>query len=122
MISKTNGGSGTPARRPPQADTFWATLLLIVCSTGAVAAPPRDISPLLDPIIAKHNVPGMVAAIIDSETIVAQGASGVRRRGDAQKVTLNDRFHIGSDTKMMTATLCAILVEEGKLSWNRTLL
>jgi CubicO group peptidase (beta-lactamase class C family) len=87
-----------------------------------VAAPPRDISPLLDPIIAKHNVPGMVAAIIDADTILAQGASGVRRRGDAQKVTINDRFHIGSDTKAMTATLCAILVEEGKLSWNRTLI
>jgi CubicO group peptidase (beta-lactamase class C family) len=96
-------------------------ILLLFIATITQAAPPRDISPLLDPIIAKHDVPGMVAAIIDSEIILAQGASGVRRRGDAQKVTDADKFHIGSCTKTMTATLCAILVEEGKLSWDRTL-
>jgi CubicO group peptidase (beta-lactamase class C family) len=88
----------------------------------AQAAPPRDLSPLLDPIIAKHDVPGMVAALIDADSILAIGASGVRRRGDAAKITIDDRFHIGSCTKAMTATLCATLVEEGKLSWNRTLL
>jgi CubicO group peptidase (beta-lactamase class C family) len=35
-------------------------------------------------------------------------------------VTLNDRFHLGSDTKAMTALLAAMLVEEGKLRWNST--
>jgi CubicO group peptidase (beta-lactamase class C family) len=99
-----------------------AMFLFLMLAAIAQAAPPRDISPLLEPIIAKHNVPGMVAAIIDGEAILVQGASGVRRRGDAAKVTLNDRFHIGSCTKAMTATLCATLVDEGKLSWNRTLM
>ena len=93
--------------------SFWAVV--------AAAAPPRDLSPLLDPIIVKHDVPGMVAALIDGDTILAIGAAGVRRRGDAQKVTINDRFHIGSCTKAMTATLDAMLVDEGKLSWDRTL-
>jgi CubicO group peptidase (beta-lactamase class C family) len=36
-------------------------------------------------------------------------------------VTINDRFHLGSDTKAMTALLAAILVEEGTLRWDTTI-
>ncbi len=36
-------------------------------------------------------------------------------------VTVNDRFHLGSDTKAMTALLAPMLVEEGKLKWSSTL-
>ncbi len=36
-------------------------------------------------------------------------------------MTINDEFHLGSDTKAMTATLLALLVDEGKLSWKSTL-
>jgi CubicO group peptidase (beta-lactamase class C family) len=98
-----------------------AAAVVVFCTLVASAAPPRDISALLEPIIVKHDVPGMVAVLIDADSILASGAAGVRRRGDAQKVTLNDRFHIGSCTKAMTATLCAMLVDEEKLSWDRTL-
>ena len=98
-----------------------AASVVFYCALIATAAPPRDISPLLQPIIVKHDVPGMVAALIEGDSIVASGAAGVRRRGDAARVTLNDRFHIGSCTKALTATLCAMLVEDGKLSWDRTL-
>jgi CubicO group peptidase (beta-lactamase class C family) len=44
----------------------------------------------------------------------------VRRWGTATPVTRNDRFHIGSDTKAMTGLLAAMLVEQGKLSWDTT--
>ena len=37
-------------------------------------------------------------------------------------MTVNDRFHLGSDTKAMTALLAAMLVEEGKIRWNSTML
>ena len=36
-------------------------------------------------------------------------------------MTTNDVFHIGSDTKSMTATLTAMLIEEGKLRWDTTI-
>src|SRR5215470_541074 len=64
---------------------------------------------------------GMVAAVLRGERIIAQGVAGVRRRGTAERVTLDDRFHLGSCTKAMTATLVAMLVEEGKLNWTTTL-
>ena len=36
-------------------------------------------------------------------------------------VTVNDRFHLGSDTNAMTALLAAMLVEEGKIRRNSIL-
>ena len=80
-----------------------------------------DLSPLLAPILRQHDLPGMVAAVVKGDRIVAAGVAGVRHRGGNEKIGLSDQFHIGSDTKAMTATLCAILVEEGKLSWETTI-
>jgi CubicO group peptidase (beta-lactamase class C family) len=64
---------------------------------------------------------GMAAAVLRGERIIAQGAAGVRKRGTAERVTLDNQFHLGSCTKAMTATLVAMLVEEGKLNWTTTL-
>ncbi len=85
---------------------------------------------------------GMAAVVLRGDCIVAQGVAGVRREGAADCITLNgassprpsppsnggegnaitleDRFHIGSCGKAMTATLAAVLVEEGRLSWTDT--
>ena len=49
------------------------------------------------------------------------GAVGVRKYGSDTPVTVDDQFHLGSDTKAMTATMLATLVEEGKLSWSTTI-
>ncbi|HWB07690.1 MAG TPA: serine hydrolase domain-containing protein [Pirellulales bacterium] len=87
------------------------------------AASPRkkDVSPLLVPIIQKHQVPGMAAAVVSKGETVAVGVAGVRTRGKPQRIAAADRFHIGSDTKAMTGMLCGILVDEGKLKWDQTL-
>ncbi len=117
--------------------TIATTMLLIFAALPAVAqqpappaspqsppAPPsevRNLSALLSPIIQKHDVPGMVAGIVVGDRLVAAGAAGLRARGGVERVTLDDRFHIGSCTKAMTATLCAILVDNGTLRWETTL-
>lgn len=105
-----------------------STLLLAIAaavaspaSPAAAGAAPRDLSPLLAPILERNAVPGLTAAIVAHDRTVAVGAAGVRRAGSPERVTVGDRFHLGSCTKSMTATLCAILVEEGKLSWRSTL-
>jgi len=87
----------------------------------AATPPPKDVSALLAPIIQKHDLPGMAAAVVQNGDIVAVGVAGVRTRGKADKIAVTDRFHLGSDTKAMTAMLCGILVDEGKLRWNQTL-
>jgi CubicO group peptidase (beta-lactamase class C family) len=96
-------------------------LCLISITVHAAAPPPKDVSALLAPIIQKHDVPGMAAAVVSNGEIVAIGVAGVRTRGKPDKIAAVDQFHIGSDTKAMTAMLCGILVDEGKLKWDQTL-
>ena len=83
---------------------------------------PVNVDAILQAILGRGGERfGMVAAVLRGERIIAQGAAGVRKRGTAERITLDDRFHLGSCTKAMTATLVAMLVEEGKLNWTTTL-
>jgi CubicO group peptidase (beta-lactamase class C family) len=75
----------------------------------------------LTPYLSQYNLPAIAAAVVKGGKIISAGAVGTRKAGLKIPVTLNDRFHLGSDTKAMTALLAAMLVEEGKLRWNTTL-
>ena len=104
--------------------TILAIALAVLCIPIKVEAEPpetKDVSALLAPIIKKRDVPGMAAAVVHQGETVALGVAGIRTRGKAEEVEVADRFHIGSDTKAMTAMLCGILVDEGKLTWDQTL-
>jgi CubicO group peptidase (beta-lactamase class C family) len=82
---------------------------------------PESLISLLEPIRQKYDLPALAAAIVTSKGLLASGAVGVRKYGTNSPVTVNDQFHLGSDTKAMTATMLATLVEEGKLSWTTTI-
>jgi CubicO group peptidase (beta-lactamase class C family) len=75
----------------------------------------------LETIRKKHDLPALAVVVVKDGQICERAAVGVRKWGDSTPVTTNDVFHIGSDTKSMTATLTAMLIEEGKLSWNTTI-
>lgn len=68
------------------------------------------------------KAPGMIAAITSSEGVLAIGSAGERKVGSGIAFTTNDLVHLGSCTKAMTATMIAILVSEGKLSWETKLI
>ena len=83
---------------------------------------PVNVDAILQSILGRGGERfGMAAAVLRGERIIAQGAAGVRKRGTAERITLDDRFLLDSCTKAMTATLVAMLVEEGKLNWTTTL-
>lgn len=77
-------------------------------------------SNFLDDIREKFNIPALVAAYIKDGRLEFIGATGHIKQGSREVVSDDDAFHIGSCTKSMTATMLAILVEQGKLSWNTT--
>lgn len=71
----------------------------------------------LERAISETGVPALAAArIADGRTETA--VAGVRRLGEAAAVLQTDAFHLGSNTKAMTATLAGIAVDEGLLSWE----
>jgi CubicO group peptidase (beta-lactamase class C family) len=88
---------------------------------STTADPVDDLSADLRAIREKHDLPGLAAIAIHGGAVVARGTDGVRRRGSETLLTIDDRFHLGSCTKSMTATLLATLVEEGKLSLGMTI-
>lgn len=86
----------------------------------ASPAPVTDVSRELEVIRAKHGLVALAGAAVNPSGVIAIGAAGVRKQGDTAQVTADDRWHLGSDTKAMTATLAAVLVEEGKVSWDQS--
>jgi CubicO group peptidase (beta-lactamase class C family) len=63
-----------------------------------------------------------VAALIDIDgQIAAEGADGLRALGHPEPVTIDDSWHIGSDTKAITATMIARLVERHVMRFDDTL-
>jgi CubicO group peptidase (beta-lactamase class C family) len=107
-----------------------ASLLALLLTSTVLAQPPAppalsapdDASAALIPIREKHKVPGLAVLVLHGQTIIARGVTGVRKSGSPEPITTSDLFHLGSCTKSMTATLCAMLVEEGKFpgGWTTT--
>lgn len=80
-----------------------------------------DLSAELDALRKKHGLPALAAAVVREGAVVAQGVAGVRVHGTDIKATIGDRFHLGSDTKAMTATLAGVMIDAGKLDWASTI-
>src|ERR1700674_227671 len=70
---------------------------------------------------AKHNVPGVSAAIFaGGRTSLA--ASGLTNVATGVEMTTDAIMHIGSITKTINATILMQLLEEGKVSLERRVL
>jgi CubicO group peptidase (beta-lactamase class C family) len=80
-----------------------------------------QINAFLASIRDKHKLPAIAGGILRGADLVAVGAVGVRKIGSPETMQVADQVHIGSNTKAMTATRIAMLVEQGKLKWNSTL-
>jgi CubicO group peptidase (beta-lactamase class C family) len=103
-------------------------LLTLVLISGlyilsASAAPPAsdDMTQTLETIREKYNLPALAVVVVTNGAICDRIAVGVRKWDDPTPVTTNDVFHIGSDTKAMTATLAAMLIDDGQLNWDTTI-
>jgi CubicO group peptidase (beta-lactamase class C family) len=102
-----------------------ATAAAIQQTASVAAAAPTadviDLSARLEEIRATGTAPALAAAVVTADGVVARGASGVRKLGDATPVQTSDLWHIGSITKSFTSTLFARLVEAGKIRFDQTL-
>jgi D-alanyl-D-alanine carboxypeptidase len=65
--------------------------------------------------------PALAGGVLTRDGRVWSGVRGVRRAGSAEAVTATDRWHLGSNTKAMTAAVFARLVEQGRTHWGLTL-
>ncbi|HRK33375.1 MAG TPA: serine hydrolase domain-containing protein [Candidatus Hydrogenedentes bacterium] len=96
---------------------LWA-FLFAQFSHATEPVQPTDVSADLRAIVVESQVPGLVAALVNTDRIVASGVAGFRRRGSPAMISIDDKFHLGSCSKAMTATVVAMFVEENELSWE----
>jgi len=86
---------------------------LISCYTTA-----QNTSDKIDSIRIKYQIPALEIAVISSDSILEMNAFGTNKINSNVKVTLQNRFHLGSNTKAITSFIAADLVLQGKINWN----
>ncbi|MGH8025533.1 MAG: serine hydrolase, partial [Pseudoxanthomonas sp.] len=106
----------------------WCFALSCVLASAASAeekpAPGKDtpIKAELDAIVdqagARYRLPGIAVGVIEDGKIVYIGTRGETASGSGRPITPNTLFKIASNSKAMTASVLARLVDAGKLRWD----
>jgi CubicO group peptidase (beta-lactamase class C family) len=101
---------------------FLLTMLLLAVNTFGqfTWTPPddrgmSDLNNFLRPFKEKLGLPSLAASVVSGTNLIAAGATGLRKMGEPVKVSVEDKYHIGSCTKSMTALLAIVLVRDGKI-------
>lgn len=81
----------------------------------------QDLQKIIDEACKENQLPSIAAIVFRREGVIEQAVSGVRKMGSPAVATLQDKYHLGSITKSMTASLAAILVEEGNIRWDSSI-
>jgi len=72
----------------------------------------------IDSIRIRFDIPAVAFGVISRDNVVLQGALGVSEINTNDSVTINHKFHIGSNTKALTSFIAGKLVDNGLISWN----
>lgn len=72
-------------------------------------------------VLAQTGAPAVAGLVSDADRTIRQAVGGVRRAGSPQVAEEADNWHIGSNTKAMTAAFYARLVEAGQARWEASL-
>ncbi len=88
---------------------------------AARAEAPAAPAGLVAEVLKDSKAPALAGLVINRQGVVYLQAEGVRRNGAPDKVTTADIWHLGSNTKAMTAAVYGRLVEQGKARWGATM-
>jgi len=96
-------------------------MFTLLAAAGLLAADPDGtVDAIAQTLLDATGSPGAaVARACDGDR--EEGVAGVRIAGRRAPVQPGDLWHMGSNTKAMTATLAARLVEQGVIDWSTTL-
>jgi len=96
-------------------------VLSVLVGTVCAQSDAPDRSAKLEAMRAELKVPALAGAAVNEDGVLGWGVCGVRSSRSRVEVRRDDRFHVGSLTKAMTATLIGVLVERGELAWETTI-
>lgn len=90
-------------------------ILILTPATGCFAQKTLHYA---DSIRKSSGIPELCYAVVTDDKILEIAALGTHAINVSDTATLMDRFHIGSNTKAMTAFVIAKYVETGALNWD----
>ncbi|AWM77508.1 serine hydrolase domain-containing protein [Phenylobacterium parvum] len=93
--------------------------LLAACTPGGARATAPEGSLLR--LAEEGGVPALGGVVVGREGVIHLEVAGVRRAGSRDPVQTGDAWHLGSNTKAMTAMLYGQAVEAGKARWDSSL-
>lgn len=105
-------------RRPAALAALLPLPLLAQAPRPAATPLPEGFDRFVDSVLVAFRVPGAAVAVVRDGRVVLARGYGVRELGKPAAVDSTTLFGIASNTKLMTATALAMLVEEGKLEWD----
>ncbi len=70
---------------------------------------------------SEYNLIALGVAVASKDGVMEIAVSGTRSRASDDPVQLSDQWHVGSNTKALTALLYSKLVERGLAKWDATL-
>ena len=91
-------------------------ILLLVPVSGQLTS--AQIDRLVEDAMEKFTVAGVAVGVVKDGVIVHSKGYGVKSVDTGEKVDEHTSFAIASNTKAFTTAALAILVEEGRLSWQ----
>ncbi|HTU24589.1 MAG TPA: serine hydrolase domain-containing protein, partial [Pirellulales bacterium] len=108
-----------------------ATIVFLVLAIGrlafsADAAPEgnapadRSLNDLVGPLRQQKRLVSLAAMVMVDGKTVDSAADGERKLGSGAPIAIGDRWHLGSITKSITATMVARLVESGQMKFTDT--
>ncbi|HXD86469.1 MAG TPA: serine hydrolase [Urbifossiella sp.] len=102
----------------PRAALFVIAFLTLATPVGAAEFDSKPIDQVVEKALRAFHTPGAAIVVIKDGKVVHLKGYGVRKHGTSDPATPDTVFAIASCTKAFTATLTAMLVEEGKLKWD----
>lgn len=99
-------------------DLLAAGAAISLLGAGRASAQLPSLDAALAGTLAAGDLPALAGMIVGPDTVLWTGASGVRRKGGIEEATVEDRWHLGSNTKAMTAALYGRLVDQGRATWG----
>ena len=82
--------------------------------------PKVPLTELVPTLRSEKELVGLAAMVMTDGKIVESAVDGERKSGSGVRLAIGDRWHLGSITKSITATMIARLVESGQMHWTDT--
>ena len=97
----------------------WDAANVLAAAKPATAAKAGDaFGAIVDEVVARYHLPGIAVGVVEGGKVTRTITRGELVAGSGKPVTPASVFKIASNSKAMTASVLARLVQAGKLGWD----